>query len=152
MADEEFIRRKLAEINARINTEREFQGNNMPRLIDVSGYYDSPNVQGSFDTRGGQVIQEPLEGAQWSPYEDVTSYGGRIGLNYPVLKGILSGGITGSGYNVDVNAPGFQGTFADRGITGADLSYGNETGEVGLDYYMNEDMPDDFFIRGILNF
>jgi hypothetical protein len=152
MADEEFIRRRLAEINARINPERYSQEVYMPRLIDVSGYYDSPNVQGSFDTRGGQYIKDPTQGAQWSPYEDVTSYGGRIGLNYPVLQGILSGGLTGSGYNVDVDAPGFKGTFADRGITGADLSYGNETGEIGVDYIMNENIPDDFFIRGILNF
>lgn len=151
--EELFRKQRLAEINARMNPERyAVRESEMPRLIDVSGYYDSPNVQGSFDTRGGSVIQEPTQGTNWSPYEDVTSYGGRIGANIPVNNGILSGGIIGQGYNVDVNAPGFQGTFKDKGITGADVSYGNNTGEVGLDYYMNENMPDDFFLRGILNF
>ena len=149
--DEISRRQRLAEINARMNPERYIQPQTQ-NILDFSGYYDSPNVQGSFDTRGGQVIQDPTQGTNWSPYEDVTSYGGRLGLNYPVNEGILSAGVTGQGYNVDVNAPGFQGTFKDKGITGADVSYGNDRGELGLDYYMNEGMPDDFFLRGILNF
>jgi len=150
--EELFKQQRLAEINARINPERYGSLNQQPRLIDVSGYYISPNVEGSFDTRGGSVIQEPMQAVSWSPYEDITSYGARLGANIPVNNGILSGGITGSGYNVDVNAPGFQGTFKDKAITGADLSYGNDTGEIGVDYFINENMPDDYFIRGILNF
>jgi len=152
VAEELRRRQRLAEINARMNPERQNQEVYTPPLIDVSAYYMSPNVEGSIDTRGGEVIQEPTQGTNWSPYEDVTSYGGRIGANIPVNDGILSGGIIGQGYNVDVNAPGFQGTFKDKGITGADVSYGNDRGELGLDYYMNEGMPDDFFLRGILNF
>jgi len=147
-----FRKQRLAEINARMNPERYATGNEQPRLIDVSGYYDSPNVQGSFDTRGGNVIQDPTQGTNWSPYEDVTSYGGRIGANIPVNNGILSGGVMGQGYNVDVNAPDYKGNFKDKAITGADISYGNNSGEVGLEYFMNENMPDDFFLRGILNF
>ena len=89
--EELFRKQRLAQINARMNPERyAVRESEMPRLIDVSGYYDSPNVEGSFDTRGGSVIQEPTQGINWSPYEDVTSYGGRIGANIPVNDGILS--------------------------------------------------------------
>jgi len=145
-------RQRIAEINARMNPERYNTGNEQPRLIDVSGYYMSPNVEGSFNTQGNQVIQDPTQGISYSPYEDVTAYGGRVGANIPVNEGILSAGVTGQGYNVDVNAPGYTGTFKDKAITGADVAYGNETGEIGLDYFLNENMPDDFFIRGLLNF
>lgn len=150
--DEELRRRKLAELNARMNPERQNQEVYTPPLIDVSAYYMSPNAEGSIDTRGGQVIQEPTQGISYSPYEDVTAYGGRLGLNYPVNEGILSGGITGEGYNVDVNAPGFQGNFQDQGITGGDISYSNDTGELGAQYLKTLNDEDALFIQGILNF
>ena len=150
--DEELRRRKLAELNARLNPERQNQEVYTPPLIDVSGYYMSPNVEGSFDTQGRQIIQQPIEDPGFNPYEDVTSYGGRIGLNYPVNEGILSGGVTGQGYNVDVNAPGFQGNFQDQGITGGDISYSNDTGEIGAQYLKTLNDEDALFLRGILNF
>ena len=54
-------------------------------------------------------------------YANDTGYGGRVGYGAPVGdNGFLSGGVSGSGYNVKT-AQGDR--FANSNITGGDLSY-----------------------------
>ncbi len=103
--------------------------------------YNLPSLLGNYDddTIKKMLARLQLSGGlqkQKSQYTDSTYADGRVGYNFPVGQGDLTLGLSGMKAKTKVNAPNYQGTFKDAGITGIDAAY--QTGDSRLAGSLNK--------------
>jgi hypothetical protein len=112
---------------------------NYPRYAD-GGLMDYLDIQG-----GGSIA--PIEGGY------AGGGGGRIGLNIPLLEGILRAGASGTASGYDLESPYGDASGFDTGFSGADIGYTTPGGaSYGATYSQNPAMDGGMDREFMLNY